>query len=267
MDEAVRPRATILMLALAVLAILVGATAATGERTQTGNLIVSLDGQLSPLRLPREGKAPVTVHIEGSLKSADGSLLPRVTSVEVGLPSQGVIFTTGLPVCPQQKLLHATASDALRACGDARVGEGELEAEVSVPNQAPFTIKAHVFAFNGRYEGKRAVILDAVSEQPPLSIVVPFAIKHQAGRFGTVLVASLPPSALGGSPHSARISMTLGRRFRYRGKSHSYLAASCPLPGKFTAGFFSFAEVRFILATGANPGTEITRSCRAARVR
>lgn len=267
MDEPVRLRRAASISILAIVLLVVGAVAvANGERTRTGNLIVTLDGKLAPLRLPRERPAPVTLHIEGGLQSADGGLLPQVTEVEVGMPSRGEISTVGLPLCPQQKLRHATAAAALSACGDAKVGEGELEAEVVVPNQAPFTIKAQVFAFNGRDGGRRAVILDAVSSRPPLSIVVPFAIKHQGGRFGTVLVGDLRSAGLGAPPHSARIAMDLGRNYAYRGRPRSYLSASCPLPNKFTAGFFSLAEIRFVLAGGSSVSTEITRGCRASPV-
>ena len=44
--------------------------------------------------------------------------------------------------------------------------------------------------------------------------------------------------------------MTLSRRYSYRGRARSYLSASCPIPPRFTAGFFSFAKASFTLAGG-----------------
>jgi hypothetical protein len=239
-----------------------GTGLARGERTQHGNLIVSLDGGLSPLRLPREHPAPVAVRLDGGLQTADGSLLPRVTRIEIGLPGQGVLTTRGLAVCPLRRLRNATPARALASCGPALVGSGDLRADVLLPNQSPFTIHADLLAFNGRIDGRRAVILHAFAASPPTVVVLPFLIRLRAGRFGTTLVAALPPS-LGPWPHFAHFRMRLARRYTYRGRSRSYLSASCPIPRHFTAGFFSFARATYTLAGGVKVSTSIPRSCRA----
>jgi hypothetical protein len=250
--------------ALAALALLggFGARLAHGERTQYGNLIVSLDGGLLPLKLPRDRPAPVALHLEGGLKTADGSLLPRVTRMELGLPGQGVLFTRGLPLCSQRRLHNTKSAEALAACGPALVGHGRLQAEVLIPHQAPFAIHAHLLAFNGRVHGRRAVILHGVAANPPTVVDVPFLIRRGSGRFATALVADLP-RALGPLPHLAHFEMTLSRRFSYRGRSRSYLSASCPIPARFTAGFFSFARSAYTLAGGGHLATAIARGCRA----
>jgi hypothetical protein len=249
---------------LALLALLggLGAGLAQGERTQQGNLIVSLDGGLAPLALPRDRPAPVSVRLDGGLQTADGELLPRVTRVELGLPGQGVLSTRGLPTCSQRRLRNTTSAEARRACGGALVGGGQLEADVLLPNQQPFQIHADLLAFNGRVDGTRAVILHAFAAKPPTVVVLPFLLRHRGGRFGTALVADLPPT-LGPWPHFAHFAMTLSRRYSYRGESRSYLSASCPIPARFTAGFFSFAKATFTLAGGRKIGTGIARSCRA----
>jgi hypothetical protein len=250
--------------ALAALALLggLGAGLARGERTQYGNLIVSLDGGLSPLKLPRDHPAPVSVRLVGGLRTADGTLLPRVTRMELGLPKQGVIDTRGLPTCSRRRLANTKPPEALAACGPALVGRGELRAEVVVPQQDPFEIDAHLLAFNGRVGGRRAVLLHAFATRPPTVAVVPFMIRRRGGRLGTALVADLSP-ALGPWPHFASFEMTLARRYTYRGESRSYLSASCPIPRRFTAVFFSFARVTLTLAGGRRVGTGIPRSCRA----
>lgn len=235
---------------------------ARGERTQHGTLIVSLDGGLSPLRLPRQRPAPVAVRLSGGLQTADGSELPRVTRMRLGLPGQGVLSTRGLPTCSQRRLRNTTPAEALHACGPALVGHGRLAADVLVPNQQPFRIHASMLAFNGRLRGSRAVILHAFSLNPPTVAVIPFLIRRGSGRFGTALVADLP-SALGPWPRFAHFEMTLSRRFSYRGGRHSYLSATCPIPRRFTAGFFSFARATYTLAGGRKVGTGIARSCRA----
>jgi hypothetical protein len=250
--------------ALAALALLgaVGAGLAHGERTQQGNLIVALDGGFSPLKLPRDRPAPVALRLDGGLQTADGELLPRVTRVELGLPGQGVLSTRGLATCSQRRLRNTTSEEALAACHGALVGNGRLQADVLLPHQAPFEIDADLLAFNGRVGGRRAVIVHAFAAEPPTVVVLPFVIRHRSGRFGMALVADLPPT-LGPWPHFAHFEMTLSRRYSYRGESRSYVSASCPIPARFTAGFFSFAKASFTLVGGRRIGTGIARSCRA----
>lgn len=250
---------------MALVALMAGALTAAlaqGERTQYGSLIVSLDGDLAPLALPRERPAPVTVRLRGALRTADGSQLPRVTKIELGLPGEGVLFTRGLPACPVLRLTNTSQVKALRHCRPALVGRGRIEADVLLPNQQPFRIHAPVLAFNGRVQGRRAVIVHAISKSPPTVVVLPFLVKRRPGRFGMALVASLPPH-LGPWPHFARFDLTLSRRYRYRGRARSYLSASCPIPPRFTAGFFSFAKATYTLAGGRRVSTGIARSCRA----
>ena len=238
-----------------------GATVAHGERTQHGSLIVSLDGRLDPLALPRERPAPVAVHLIGGLRSTDGGALPRVTKIELGLPGQGVLFTRGLPACPARRLTNTTHAEALRQCRNALVGRGRIEADVLLPNQRPFRIHAAVLAFNGRAHGHRAVVMHVIADEPTTVAVLPFVVQRRSGRFGMALVARLP-SYLGPWPHFARFDLRLSRSFRHRGRAHSYLSASCPIPPRFTAGFFSFAKATSTLVGGREVSTGIARSCR-----
>lgn len=254
------------LLALAALALLAGlaAGAAQGEQVQRGNLVVSLDGGLSPLKLPRDRLAPVAVRLQGGLRSTDGTTLPRVTRIALGLPGQGVVDTRGLPTCSQRSLRNTRPPEALAACRPALIGNGRLRAEVAVPNQAPFEIDARLLAFNGRVRGRRAVILHGFSAQPPTVVVLPFLLGPGSGHFGLTLAADLA-AALGPWPRLADFEMTLSRRYVYRGRAHSYLSASCPIPSRLTAGFFSFARVGLTLAGGREIGTGIARGCRAKR--
>lgn len=254
-------RALVALAALAALCGLVTAVA-QGERTQYGNLIVSLDGGLSPLKLPRDRPAPVSVHLAGGLQTADGTTLPRVTRITLGLPGRGVIDVRGLPVCAARKIRDATVPKALRACRSALVGSGEIEADVLIPHQPAFRVHADLLAFNARIDGRRAVLLHAYVADPPTVVILPFILRLRPGRLGTTLVADLPPS-LGPWPHFARFEMVLSRRYLDAGRERSYISASCPIPSDNTAGFFSFARATFTLAGGREVSTGIARSCRA----
>lgn len=239
-----------------------GADRAAGEQTQRGNLISSLDGELRPLALPRHRPAPVAVHLEGRLRTSDGSTLPRMTKLELALPGQGVLGTRGLPVCTVRRLHDTKSGKALAACRSALVGRGWLEAEVVLPNQAPFSVRARLLAFNARIGRRRAVLLHAGAANPPTSSVLPLLVKRGSGRFGTALVGRVS-SAFGPWPRLRRFEITLFRRYRYRGTSRSYLSASCPLPPSLTAGFFSFARAAYSFAGDSGIATGIARSCRS----
>lgn len=250
------------VLATALLATLL-AGPARGERAQFGVVIVSLDGGISPLRLPRSHPAPVSVRLSGGLQTSNGSTLPRVTRIELSLAKGGYLFTRGLPVCAARRLQDAKVERALAVCGAALVGHGMLRAAVLVPHQPPFGIKARLLAFNARTrKGAPAVLMYGFTASPPAAVVIPFRIRRGGGRFGTSLVARLP-AALGPWPRFAHFDLTFGRRYRFRSWTRSYLNATCPAPRGFTAGFLTFARVTFTIADGRRIGTEIVRSCRA----
>jgi hypothetical protein len=239
-------------------------TLAGGERIQRGNLIIALSGEISPLQLPRRQPDPVHLHLEGGLTSADGSLLPRVDRVEIGFPTQGVVSTRGLPACTVRRLRNTTSARALSVCRNALLGHGSIVADVVLPDQGPFRVHARLLAFNGpRKNGHRLILLHGNAVHPPTTVVLPFKLERHHGRFGITIGADLP-AALGPWPHLARFEMILGRRYRFQGRPHSFLSATCPIPPRFTAGFFSLARVTYTLKGGREISTAITRGCRGS---
>lgn len=248
--------------AVALLPAAGGLDQATGEQTQRGVLISALKGELRPSALPRDRPAPIAVHLQGRLRTEDGSLLPRVSRFEIGLPAQGLLSTRGLPVCQPRRLHDTRTAEALAACRPSLVGRGRLDADVALPNQSPFPVRAHLLAFNSRIGRHRAVLLHAAAGNPPTSSVLPLMVKRGSGRFGTALVGRVS-AALGPWPRLRGFEITLFRRYRYRGSRRSYLSASCPLPPGLTAGPFSFARASYEFVGGLNIATGIARGCRA----
>jgi hypothetical protein len=236
--------------------------AANGERSQRGDLIVALGGKISPLQLPRHESAPIHLHLEGGLLTADGSLLPRVDRVEIGFPAQGVISTRGLPTCTVRRLLNTTSERALAACRPALIGHGSVEADVVLPDQGPFRIHASLLVFNGpRKHGHRLLLLHGYAPKLPTTVVLPFLLERQRGRFGITIGADLP-AALGPWPHLARFALNLGRRYTFHGRPRSFISASCPIPPIFTEGFVSLARITYTLINGRELSQAITRRCR-----
>ncbi|HEY1285596.1 MAG TPA: hypothetical protein VGF04_05865 [Solirubrobacterales bacterium] len=261
-----RPRAklalTLTTSALAI-AVVMFTASAVAERSQEGNLIVSLDGGISPRALPRDHVAPVAVHLAGGIHTSDSSPLPRVDRLKLELAWRGILSTRGLPECPQGRLRGADSRQAAAACHGALVGSGQLYAKIFVPNQAPFGIHARLLAFNGHTAvGRHAVLIHAFTKDPPIAFVIPFSIRRQKGTFRTVLVATIK-RAVGTWPHVGSFRIDVSRTFRWHGEEHSYLSASCPVPRRFTAGFLSFARATYTFADGDELTTESVRSCRA----
>jgi hypothetical protein len=250
-----------LIVMTAALVVTAGADRAGAEQTQRGVLVSALTGELRPLTLPRDRPAPIAVHLEARLRTTDGSLLPRVTGIEIGLPSQGVLSTRGLPVCPARRIRDTRTGEALSACGAALVGRGRLDALVTLPGQGPFPVRARLLVFNSRVGGRRAVLLHAGAADPPTSSVLPLLVRPGSGRFGTALVGHVS-AALGPWPRLRRFEITLFRRYDHRGSRRSFLSASCPLPPGLP-GFFSFARTSYSFAGGQRIATAITRGCRA----
>jgi hypothetical protein len=235
---------------------------AGAERSQVGNLIVSLNGGIHPMKLPRHERAPVGVHLSGRVVTADKTPVPRVNWIRLELAWRGVLHTKGLPVCPQSRLAGRLSQQAMRACGSALVGRGELSAEIFVPYQEPFGITAHLLVFNGKTKaGRPEVLVHAFTADPPVSFVIPFTV-HKVGSYKTVLITTIRKS-IGPWPHVADFHVAISRKFNYQGHRVSYLSASCPIPKGFTAGFLSFARATYTFEGGKQLRTESVRSCRA----
>ena len=251
----------IAFLALALAVLLVGTAGA--ERVQNGNLIVSLDGGITPRELPRDRPAPVAVHLSGRVLTSDKVPLPRVNWIRLELAWRGVLNTHGLAVCPRARLLGADTRQAIEHCGNAMVGRGQLFARIFVPNQRPFDVRAHLTAFNGRTKaGRSAVLVHSYATYPPVAFVIPFSVHHKKGAFRTVLVALIRRST-GPWPHVANFQVSVSRSFSHQGERRSYLSASCPIPKSFTAGFLSFARATYMFEGGKQLKVESVRTCRS----
>jgi hypothetical protein len=250
-------------LTAALALVLVASGPANGERTQRGNLIVSVAGNISPLELPRHHSVPVALRLGGRIATEDGEPLPRMSRIRIAIAGRGVLTTAGLPVCPKARLRNADSGQALRRCRDALVGRGSLSADAFLAHQQPFAIRSRLLGFNGRtHKGAPAVWVHAFSRRPPLAIVLPFIVHREGPRLRTTLSATVP-RALGDLPHLASFKLSIHRRYRAAGDQRSYLSASCPVPSAFTAGFLAFAKATYSFADGRRLHVEAVRSCRA----
>lgn len=232
--------------ALAVALALVLATAALGSREIecAGNLCITDNGGISPVKLPRHGSAPVTARILGEISTRDGSHPPALETLELDVDKTIGIDAIGLPTCRAGQIASRSTAEAKRACRDAIVGSGTAEVEVAFPEQAPFSSTAPLLLFNGGVHGRTIVFfLHAYVDVPaPTAIVVKATVTRvRRGRFGLHVAARIPKIAGGaGSPTS--FTLKIGRRFTYKGRKRSFLTASCPTGHWATKGHVVFSD-------------------------
>jgi hypothetical protein len=229
---------------------------------QRGGLRVSFDGKLAPKKLPREGSAPVRVSVAAKIAATkEGKSPPALQRISIAINRYGHFDSAGLPICTERDIQPATTQNALKACKSSLVGVGTFSASVGLSRQSPFPAEGKMYAFNGRVDGKPAILAHVYGTKPvPTSFTFPFVVQPSKGTFGTVLTAKLPSTGKEG--FITGLSMNLGRNYSFKGARHSYLAASCPAPKGF-AGVPSFplAHADFTFEGGRSLGSTLVRSC------
>ena len=255
------PKAAFVVATLVVL--LTVSALADAEVVQHGDLRVSFDGQLTPRALPRHGTAPVQVSVATKITSTNDQSPPQLRSITIAINRFGHFDSSGIPVCTEREIQPSTTQNALAACGSSLVGTGQFSAEILFKQQqAPFPSSGKLYAFNGTYKGKPAILAHVYGTDPvPTSFTFPFVLEQTKGTYGTVLKASFP-EVTGNAGYITGISLDLGKEFKAHGKTSSYLSASCPAPKGFPGATFPFAKATLAFA-GGGISSVLTRNCKA----
>jgi hypothetical protein len=252
---------------LSIAALLVFALTAVGagaqaELIQQGNLRVFFDGRLAPHALPRERLAPVSVTLDGSVATADGTRPPQLRDLRFAVNSAGKVSIAGLPRCRAGVLQQTSTEAALTRCRSALVGRGHFSANVNFPDTPLIPAQGQVLAFNSRIHGHAGLLLHLYGTSPVrAAFVLPFNITHQPGGFGTVFSTHIPQLA-SGLGYITNITMTLGRKYSYQGDRRSFLSASCAAPSGFSGALFTLAHATFAFSNGQRLSTSLARDCR-----
>lgn len=250
-------------LATASVAVLLAvAISASAEIVQKGNLQVSFNGGIAPAKLPRSEPTAVTVQTAGKIKTTDRSTPPKLERIVLAINANGKIQTKGLATCSAAKLESISAAGARKVCGEALIGHGNVTSRVSLPGQGAFASNGDLLAFNGKVNGKPAILAQVASGAPlPLTYVIVFEVKKTAGTFGTELIGTLPQIASEYGYISA-FDLSLGRQYTYKGEKLSYASASCPAPKGFPGATFPFAKAAYEFAGGLTVSSTLVRECR-----
>lgn len=251
-----------LALTLAVAVVAAGITStAFGTTVRAGNLILTLNGDALPRKLPAKRFAPIKLKASGAIRTADGSQPPAQQRLFLEFDRNGTVFNNGLPSCSQRQLENRTTRQADRVCGRARIGTGRGVASVEFPDQAPFNAAGPIRIYNGPGRGARKSIMvhTYVAIPAPTAIVIPGRLntRYRGGRYGTSVDLRIPLIA-GGFGSITKFDTTTVRFFRFRGRKRSYLYARCR-DGRFRArGTLTFRDRTSIKGT-------VVRPCRRRR--
>jgi DNA-binding beta-propeller fold protein YncE len=238
--------------------------ATTSVITQRDNLRLTVNGRLSPNRLPRDRSAPIGVSVDWDLASTDGADVPKLKSLRIEINRHGRFDATGLPVCPYPKIQPATTSRALSGCPASLLGKGSITAKVGgIEGQEPYETTGRLTVFNGRRGGKPVLYGHIYASRPfAISFVIVFKMaRKRRGAYGTVLSATLPRT-LRNWGNLTGLEMTLRRSYRHKRRSRSFVTGSCPAPRGFTQAVFPLARASFGFEGARGIGSTLGGTCR-----
>jgi hypothetical protein len=235
---------------------------AHAELVERGDLFVKFAGGIAPAALPRHVNAPISVQVDGTIRTLSKDRPPALRWISIAINRGGQIDTRGLPRCRRSQIESVSSAQALAACGPALVGRGRFVGGVSFPEQTAFPLSGQILAFNAVDDGGRAILAHVYGTDPfPNSRILVFHIHETQGNYGTVLTAALPAS-LNRYGYLKRIVLNLRRKFVYQGQTHSYLTAACAAAPGFRTAVFPFVRVSMTFADGRKLASTLLRSCR-----
>ena len=242
-------------LVLAGLVALIGVGAAQAITLRIGNIVITGDGGFSPTTLPKTENAPIKLYGHATFSTTDGTRPSPLRTLTLEFDKHGAVETRGLQKCTMAKLVATTTARARKVCKDAIVGTGFGTALVELPEQRPIEASSPLTLFNGPVKhGNPTVFGHAHLDYPaPTTYVILIEIqKVHHGRYGFKTVANFPRIVNDyGSPISGHL--TIGRTWKYKGKTLSYANARCA-DGRLQAkAEFTFKDGSFVQGTVFKP--------------
>lgn len=247
-------RAIAVLLAAAVFAaaLIAGAGADT---VKIDGIVFTVDGGVTPKKLPRKGEAPVSLAVSGTIAKEDGTHPPALKTLLLEFDKHGRLNTTGLPTCTVGKLLNTLTAQARSVCGPALVGTGRVSADIALPEQPPFGASGPLLIFNGAPKGGHQVLIFHVHAHvpAPTTFVTTATISKGKGKYGTAALIQIP-SIVQGQGSLTAFKATLHKTWTFKGRKQSLLYAGCPTGSLYARGEFAFAD-------GTQGAGSVVRSC------
>jgi hypothetical protein len=236
----------IAVLATTVAVAVVGLAGAAEKPTvvRAGNMVLRLNGGVTPKSLPREEFVPLGFHASGSFTTVDGTHPPALKEAVFDSDKDIVLSVKGLPACHLSQLRAQAPKAAEAVCGGAVLGKGSATVEVAFPEQKPFDATGPLVLFNGGEKGGAVTLLayTYVSVPAPTAVVTTAQLtRERKGPYGLHSVVKVPVIA-GGAGSIVSASLRARRIYTYKGERRSVLAGRCP-DGRIRArGVFRFRD-------------------------
>jgi len=245
--------------ALLALLVVVGTAGAVKKvekvELRAGDLLIVGHGGFRPETLPKHHDAPIELYGGGKLSTISGELPPILNEITFEFDRHGSVDTTGLAVCKRSQLVATDVPAARRACGDAIVGKGYGTAVVKFPEQGAIPAGTGITLFNGpKKGGNDTVYVHAHLDVPaPSTILFQVVIeKINKGIYGYRAEANIP-KLVNGYGHPISGNLTIGRKWTYKGKKHSYANARCENGRLQARGTFGFDDGTLLSGTFFRP--------------
>jgi hypothetical protein len=226
---------------------------------RAGNMVLTLNGGVTPKVLPRNERVPMGFHASGEFATVDGTHPPALKEAVFDSDKDIVVNVEGLPTCSIGQLTARDTKHAEAACGEAILGKGSATVEVAFPEQAPFDATGPLILFNGGERGGAVTLLayTYVSVPAPTAVVTTATLtRERKGPYGLHSVVKIPRIA-GGAGSIVRANLSARRVYSYRGERRSVLSGRCP-DGRIQAkGTFFFSD-------GSQISGNLVRTCEVA---
>ena len=253
------PAAVTLVAALAVFGALLVAGIAGAEKpviVRAGNLELTFNGGFTPKVLSKTKQTPIAFNVSGKIATLDGTHPPALREFVLETDKNGNYNVKGYPTCKSGQLQSQDTSHAEAICRPAILGFGTTDVEIAFPEQKPIPVHSKLILFNGGTSGGTTTfyVHAYITVPTPAAIVTTVKIKHiHKGRYGTLSIASVPKIA-GGSGSVTAFTLTVNKKFTYKGRKVSVLTAKCP-DGKLQA------HGTAIFSDGTKASAEVIRTC------
>lgn len=260
-----RKAATVGAMVLLVACAVVGLAAAKDKRpkptiVQAGNMVLEINGDVTPKALPKHELAPMGIWGSGKLSTIDGSHPPALEEAFFDADKDAFVGVKGLQACRIDQLEARSSKDAEAVCGDAIVGRGRATVEVAFPEQTPFDSTGPLLLFNGgERKGVVTVLAHAYVNVPaPTAVVATVRVSRVSkGALGLHVEIDVPKIA-GGSGSVVAANFSMRRVYTYKGKRLSVLSGRCP-DGKFQG------KGTFVYSDGSRLSGGLVRPCTATK--
>ena len=217
---------------LAALAATAIAAAEKPTTVKAGNLVLTINGGVTPKALPKTTMAPITLNVSGKIATADGSHPPALKRSRRRHRQERHDRRPRRADLQSRASSKRTTTDAGRKdlqAGDRRHRHHRRRGRSS-PNRAPIPITAKLLAFNGGTKGGTTTIYIHAYLTNPITAALVTTVKiskEHKGPYGIHSIASVPKIA-GGAGSVTAFSLTFPKKlFTYKGKKHGYLLAKC----------------------------------------